>query len=280
LIVIEKPSIKNNDVIYGYKEFIMKKNMAALSTGLLVTAFLATPQKVLACAVEPYIGSICVMATSYCPAGYVAAVGQTQLINDNQALYALLGDRYGGDARTTFGIPDLRGRAPIGSGQGVGLSGFYLAEMVGQETHKLTVSQMPRHNHAADFTPSGGANAGVASGNITLPVTGSAKIATSSSGTGSITPSDHAVLGKAAQGLGGVTLYNPAGTAADLNIGPNGGVTGTASGPVSLSVNLASGVNGTVNVATAGGSQAFSVVAPRIALTFCIATTGVWPPRS
>jgi microcystin-dependent protein len=280
LIVIEKPSIKNNDVIYGYKEFIMKKNMAALSTGLLVTAFLATPQKALACAVEPYIGSICVMATDYCPRGYSVAAGQTDAISNNQVLFALLGFNFGGDNRTTFGIPDLRGRAPIGTGQGGGLSGFDLADMVGQETHALTASQMPRHSHAAAFTPSGGASAGYASGTISLPVTGSAKIATSSSSAGSITPSDHAVLGKAAQGLGGVTLYSPAGTTADLNVGPEGGVTGTASGPVSLPVNLASGVNGTVDVATAGGSQAFSVVAPRIALTFCIATTGVWPPRS
>ena len=263
----------------------MKKNMAALSTGLLVTAFLATPQKALACAVEPYIGSICVMATDYCPRGYSVAAGQTDAISNNQVLFALLRFNFGGDNRTTFGIPDLRGRAPIGTGQGGGLSGFDLADMVGQETHTLTVSQMPRHNHAADFTPSGGANAGVASGNITLPVTGSAKIATSSSSAGSITPSDHAVLGKAAQGLGGVTLYSPAGTAADLNIGPNGGVTGTASGPVSLPVNLASGVNGTVKLGYTGGSGIgaqtvpFAVVAPRIALTFCIATKGVYPLR-
>ena len=262
----------------------MKKEVAALSfsalsTALLVTAFVATPQKALACATEPYVGSICVMATDYCPRGYIVAAGQTNTISSNQVLFSLLGYNFGGDGRTTFGYPDLRGRAPIGTGQGVGLSDFDLADRVGQETHTLTVSQMPKHNHAAVFTPSGGANAGSASGTISLPVTGSAKIATSSSSAGSITPSDHAVLGKAAQGLGGVTLYSPAGTSADLNIGPAGAVTGTASGPVSLPVNLAAGVNGAVNVATAGGSQAFSVVAPRIALTFCIATTGIYPSR-
>ena len=255
-------------------------SLSALSTALLVTVFVATPQKALACATEPYIGSVCVMATDYCPRGYSVAAGQTTLISNNQVLFALLGYNFGGDNRTTFGYPDLRGRAPIGTGQGPGLTNFNIAAMVGQEIHTLAISQMPSHTHAATFTPSGGASAGVASGTISLPVNGSAKIATSSSSAGSITPSDHAVLGKAAQGLGGVTLYSPAGTTADLHIGPEGGVTGTATGPVSLPVNLAAGVNGTVNVATAGGSQAFSVVAPRIALTFCIATTGVWPPRS
>ncbi|WP_417528666.1 phage tail protein [Marinomonas shanghaiensis] len=262
----------------------MKKEMAALSfsalsTALLVTAFVAIPQKALACSTEPYIGSVCVMATDYCPRGYSVAAGQTNTISSNQVLFALLGYNFGGDNRTTFGYPDLRGRAPIGTGQAPGLTNFNLANKVGQEAHTLALSQMPIHTHAATFTPSSGANAGVASGNISLPVTGSAKIATSSSGAGSITPSDHAVLGKAAQGLGGVTLYSPAGTTTDLNIGPAGAVTGTASGPVSLPVNLAAGVNGTVNVATAGGSQAFSVVAPRIALTFCIATTGIYPSR-
>ena len=260
----------------------MKKTMAilplsALSTALLVTAFVATPQKALACATEPYVGSICVMATDYCPRGYSVAAGQINTISSNQVLFALLGFNFGGDNRTTFGIPDLRGRAPIGTGQGVGLSDFDLADRVGQETHTLTVSQMPRHNHAAVFTPSGGANAGVASGTISLPVTGVAKIASSVADSASRTPSDYSVLGPAT--FSTANMYSAPGTVTDLHIGPEGGVTGTASGPVSLPVNLAAGVNGTVNVATAGGSQASSVVAPRIALTFCIATTGIYPPR-
>uniref|UniRef100_UPI001CA5C3CD hypothetical protein n=1 Tax=Marinomonas lutimaris TaxID=2846746 RepID=UPI001CA5C3CD len=82
-----------------------------------------------------------------------------------------------------------------------------------------------------------------------------------------------------------VTLYSPAGTTADLNIGPEGGVTGTASGQVSLPVNLAAGVNGTVKLGYTGGNNTtgqtlpFPIVAPRIALTFCIATEGLYPQR-
>ena len=268
----------------------MNKNTKILSLSSLFVVlfsgvFVALPQKALACAAEPYLGSVCVTAASYCPMGYVAAAGQMSVINDNQALYSLLGTRYGGDGRNTYGIPDLRGRAPIGTGHGAGLTNFNIAARVGQEMHTLDISQMPSHTHAATFTPSGGASAGVASGNISLPVTGSAKIATSSSSSGSITPSDHAVLGKAAQGLGGVTLYSPAGTTADLNIGPEGGVTGTASGQVSLPVNLAAGVNGTVKLGYTGGNNTtgqtlpFPIVAPRIALTFCIATEGLYPQR-
>ena len=205
-------------------------------------------------------------------------------ISENQALYSLLGTRYGGDGRSSYGIPDLRGRAPIGTGQGLGLTNFNIADKVGQERQDADSFSTAQSYTCGDLYPSGGASAGVASGTISLPVTGSAKIATSSSGAGSITPSDRAVLGKAAQGLGGVTLYSPAGTTADLNIGPQGGVTGTASGSVSLAVNLAAGVNGNVDLGYTGGDSAgqtapFVVVAPRIALTFCIATEGLYPQR-
>ena len=236
-------------------------------------------QKALACSTEPYLGSVCMTAASYCPRGYSEAAGQLTTVNENPALFSLLGDYYGGDLRTVYGYPDLRGRAPIGTGRGPGLTYFVLGARVGQETETLDITEMPSHTHSATFTPSGGASGGTASGTISVPVTGSAKIATSSTGAGSITPSDHAVLGKAAQGVGGATLYSPAGTAADLNIGPAGAVTGTASGPVALDVDLTGGVSGTVNVADTGGDQAFSVVAPRIALTFCIATEGQYPPR-
>jgi len=259
------------------KKEIKVLSLSTLSAALLVTAFVATPQKALACATDPYLGSVCVTAASYCPRGYEVAAGQINAISENQALFSLLGNRFGGDARSTYGYPDLRGRAPIGTGRGPGLTDFDLGKMVGQETKTLTISQMPSHTHDATFTPSGGASSGTASGTISVPVTGSAKIATSSTGAGSITPSDHAVLGKAAQGLGGVTLYSPAGTAADLNIGPAGAVTGTASGPVALDVDLTGGVTGTVDLTDTGEGRAFYVVAPRIALTFCIATEGLYP---
>ena len=259
-------------------------SLSSLSAGLLVTAFVATPQKAVACPSDPYLGSVCVTAASYCPIGYVAAAGQTSVINDNQALYSLLGTRYGGDGRNTYGIPDLRGRAPIGTGQGPGLTNFNIAAMVGQEIHALAISQMPSHTHAATFTPSGGASAGVASGTISLPVTGVAKIASSVAASASRTPSDYSVLGPAT--FSTANMYSAPGTVTDLHIGPEGGVTGTASGPVSLPVNLASGVNGTVELGYTGGGAIgaqtvpFAVVAPRIALTFCIATEGLYPQRS
>jgi microcystin-dependent protein len=267
------------------KKEIKALSLSSLSAGLLVTAFVATPQKAVACPTDPYLGSVCVTAASFCPRGYEVAAGQINAISGNQALYSLLGDRFGGDARSTYGYPDLRGRAPIGTGQGPGLTDFDIGNMVGQETKTLTISQMPSHTHAATFTAdSGGASSGTASGTISVPVTGSARIATSSTGAGSITPSDHAVLGKAAQGVGGATLYSPAGTAADLNVGPAGAVTGTASGPVALDVDLTGGVSGTVDVGHTGGDSAgqtrpFVIVGPRVALTFCIATDGLYPPR-
>lgn len=255
-------------------------SLSSLSAAVLLGTFATIPQTALACGQDAYIGQICVMAGSYCPENTVEPVGQIVSINQNQALYSLIGCTYGGDCRSSMGYPDLRGRVPAGLGQGIGLSDHRLGEQYGQEDIVQTINQMPKHSHAATFTPSGNATSGgTASGTISLPVTGSAKIATSNtSASYSQTPSDHAVLGTATQGRDNVNLYTPAGTTADLNIGPDGAVTGTASGTVSLPVTGGSS-GGTVEVGVTGSGQAMPVVGPRIAMRYCMVTDGVYPPR-
>ncbi len=96
------------------------------------------------------LGQIDVFALDSVPPGWAKCQGQSLSIMQNQALFALLGTAYGGDGRMTFGLPDLRGRVPVGSGQS-----FSMGMQGGQETHALSEAEMAAHTHAlmADATP-------------------------------------------------------------------------------------------------------------------------------
>lgn len=95
----------------------------------------------------PYLGEIRLFPYNFAPRGWTECAGQLLDIAMNDALYALIGTTYGGDGVTTFGMPDLRGRAPIHQGQGFGLTNRVLGERAGTETVTLTVAQVPAHNH-------------------------------------------------------------------------------------------------------------------------------------
>jgi microcystin-dependent protein len=116
----------------------------------LVGAFVSTPASA-TCSAEPMLGSICIVAYNFCPRGYADAAGQLLSISQNTALFSLLGTQFGGNGQTTFALPDLRGRAPVGVGQGPGLSPIVEGEQAGQENVTLTVAQMPAHTHGAQL---------------------------------------------------------------------------------------------------------------------------------
>jgi len=107
---------------------------------------------------EPMIGEIRIFAGNFAPRNWAFCDGQLLAISQNQALFSILGTTYGGDGRTTFALPDLRGRAPIGPGNGPGLSTYTLGERGGVETVTLTTNQIPSHNHLAQVSVSVGAN--------------------------------------------------------------------------------------------------------------------------
>ena len=90
-------------------------------------------------------------AGNFAPGGYAMAAGQLLPINQNQALFALLGTTYGGNGQTNFALPDLRGRAPIGTGQAPGFANRNLGGQYGSQTSTMTLGQMPNHDHT---TPS------------------------------------------------------------------------------------------------------------------------------
>ncbi|RBP48756.1 phage tail protein [Arenicella xantha] len=96
---------------------------------------------------EPFVGEVRMFAGNFAPRGWAFCDGQLLAVSQNDALFSLLGTIYGGDGRTTFGLPDLRGRVPIHAGHGPGLSARRLGAKAGSETVTLTVNQLPSHTH-------------------------------------------------------------------------------------------------------------------------------------
>ena len=93
--------------------------------------------------INPYLGEIIPWPIGYAPKGWALCDGQVLAINQNEALFALLGTTYGGNGITTFCLPDLRGRMPIHVG-----SGYYLGQTAGEESHTLTLNELPSHAHS------------------------------------------------------------------------------------------------------------------------------------
>jgi microcystin-dependent protein len=97
---------------------------------------------------EPFLAQIIMFGGNFAPRGWAFCDGQLLAISSNTALFSLLGTTYGGDGRTTFALPDLRGRVSMHPGNGPGLSSRRLGEKGGTEHNTLTVNQLPPHNHA------------------------------------------------------------------------------------------------------------------------------------
>ncbi|MGJ1269815.1 phage tail protein [Sphingobacterium spiritivorum] len=98
---------------------------------------------------EGYLGEVRTFAGNFAPAGWMFCAGTLLSISNYQALYAIIGTTYGGDGVTTFGVPDLRGRVPVGTGQGPGLTNVVLGQKIGTETVTLLSSNLPGHTHSA-----------------------------------------------------------------------------------------------------------------------------------
>lgn len=120
---------------------------------------------------EPFLAQIMFFGGNFAPRGWAFCNGQLLAISTNTALFSLLGTTYGGNGQTTFGLPDLRGRSIVHPGQGAGLANVVQGQMGGQETHTLTVNEMPVHAHVinainANATFGGNAESGGSAGNF------------------------------------------------------------------------------------------------------------------
>ncbi|WP_343704072.1 tail fiber protein [Chitinophaga sp.] len=195
---------------------------------------------------EAYLALICIFGGDFAIRGWAFCQGQLLSIAQNSALFSLLGTTYGGDGRNTFALPDLRGRAPIGIGQGPGLSNYVLGQMGGTESATLLTINMPAHNHVAD-----------ASGLSMIPS------ASTADGITNIPAADM------------VPAQVPT-----IGSGPTA-ITVKAYAKQDGSSTLAPGkISGNVAIGIAGGNQPFSIQNPYLAMNYLIATQGIFPSRS
>ncbi len=215
----------------------------------------------------PLLGSIGLFAGDFAPRTWAFCQGQLLPISQNTALFSILGTTYGGDGRTTFALPDLRGRAAIQQGHGPGLSVYTLGGRKGQELNTMTVNNMPLHTHSVN------------SGVIPVSLTGL---------TGTIGGTAAAKLGvDSTQSTddpnGGYPATNPNGESTF-----SGSTDGNAMAPAVVDTsNLTVSVSGTaafdpspIQVLNNGGGQPFSNIQPTLGLNYCICLNGIFPSRS
>jgi microcystin-dependent protein len=152
---------------------------------------------------EPFLSEIRMMSFGFAPKGWATCDGQLLPINQNQALFSLLGTTYGGDGRVNFALPNLQGRVPIHTG---GQGGHTLGERGGEQAHTLSISEMPQHTHVASGTSAsttGPAGTNIPTGNLLA------------SGPGEI----YAAAGNLVA-MGSTSIANIGGSQAHLNMQP------------------------------------------------------------
>jgi len=193
---------------------------------------------------EGTIGEIRGFAGTFAPRSWAFCQGQLLAISQNQALFSILGTTYGGDGRTTFGLPDLRGRTPISEGAGPGLSYRRLGQRSGTEYNILNTLQLPSHNHIAAWKQTAGVS--------TMPAS------TDSATSEEPGPNLHMSLAEA----GGKSYIYGNGTP-DTSLQP-----GTAT------------VAGNVIVHNTGASQDVNNMQPYLVINWIICLFGTFPSRS
>lgn len=193
---------------------------------------------------EVFIGTIQSFAFNYAPSGWALCNGQVMAVQQNATLFSLIGTYYGGNGQSTFQLPNLQSRLPMGMGQGTGLSARVIGDFAGVESVALLAGNLPAHTHGA------GTLAGSTTVQLTSVVSNSVTVPTPT----------NAYIGASGPGPGSATIYSD-------QQGAN---------PVPLK-----GVSTTVvgDTAVAGQSQAFGTLNPYLAINFSIALVGLYPSR-
>jgi microcystin-dependent protein len=191
---------------------------------------------------EPFLGQIILLPYNFAPRGWAFCHGQILPIAQNTALFSLLGTTYGGNGQTTFGLPDLRGRVALSSGQSPGHAFYDLGQISGAESVVLNVNQLPVHTHTfALGSLAATANVKNAAGNSRSPV-------------------------------GAMPAIEAAGVTATYSTDALATAGTMAPGAISLS--------GAPTVGATGGNQPFEILQPYLTLNYCIAIEGIFPSRN
>ena len=201
---------------------------------------------------EPFLAEIRIMSFNFAPRGWALCNGQLLPINQNQALFSLLGTTYGGNGQTNFALPDLRGRTPIHDG-----AGFTLGQRAGTQAHTVSMQEKPTHSHVLNADGGGTAlvplnnRLGNAGSDVYVP------------------PSLTSPLPEAVIDDSEVTLTWHEGV---LQFYASAGGGGFAAAAL-VAMNPAA-------VSSAGGSQAHNNMQPYLTLNFCIALQGIFPSQN
>ncbi|MFC4348626.1 phage tail protein [Kordiimonas lipolytica] len=207
---------------------------------------------------EGYLGVIEALGFNFTPLHYGACAGALIAISQNTALFSLLGTAFGGDGRSTFGLPELRGRVPMGWGTGPGLPPYTMGQKVGTETVTLNATHLPSHTHAHSYAGGGGG-------------TNIVQVEVSTAGGKKPTPADGDYLAVPASGLGsplGNAYTAPAEVTATAAIG---GVTVSGGGGFDSNA---------FAIQHTGQNYPFAIVQPSTVINFAICMQGMFPSRS
>lgn len=226
---------------------------------------------------DPILGQIILWPGTFIPQGWVLCDGRTLTIQQNAALYSLLGTTYGGDGRTNFQVPDLRSMVPIGvdprtptgaMGQKIGKSS-YTAAGAAAGAISLVEANLPAHTHTATFTPVGNST-GTATVSVAVPANGTS----GTTGTATNTPATTAVLGVPTMAA---KIYNTADATTTLKpFDATGTVTVPASGGTVANAPTGSGTPIAVSLAV---QVPVNPVQPSLYLNYIMATEGIYPNR-
>ena len=199
-------------------------------------------------------GFITAFGFNYPPRNWVQCAGQILAISDNTALFSLLGDFYGGDARVTYGIPELRGRAALGYGTSPGQPTYPIGFRYGNTINALSIAELPAHSHAAVVSGGGGAATGTLSASTANGLHEQPEVG------------DYLATGFKIRGDVNKNYVPAADKGATVELG-------------GLDVQGASTPPTVTNTAT-GAGQSFSIMQPVLAVNYCLAFQGIYPPRN
>ncbi|WP_125716544.1 phage tail protein [Pseudoalteromonas rubra] len=203
-------------------------------------------------AVDAFIGELMPFSGVFAVRNHAECRGQLLSIAQFQAMFSILGTYYGGDGRTSFGLPDLRGRSPISYGSGPGLSNYIPGMMTGSETIQLTHSQLPAHTH-------------LAAAQVAVESTATATMSVAGNGANATVPTSDSYIGSP----GSANFFSPTPFAQpqlEEIKGPSVAVSSTA--------------QATVQVESAGSSTAVDIRSPVQAISWQVCLFGTYPSRA